>query len=87
MTIDDHILAFKKVTKTYQEDLVLDSVSFFIKPNTVTTLVGPNGAGKSTIAKIMLGIETPDLGEILMPKKLSFAYLPQNIYINAYFFH
>lgn len=81
---DDIIIAFEKVTKNYRKDLILDSISFSIKSNSVTTLVGPNGAGKSTLAKLILGIETPQSGKILMPKKLSFSYLPQKIYINNY---
>jgi zinc transport system ATP-binding protein len=82
--MNDEIIAFEKVTKKYGSDVVLDNVSFPIKRNSVTTLVGPNGAGKSTIAKLILGIEFLDSGKIMMPKKLSFAYLPQKIYINKY---
>ena len=81
--MNDEIIAFEKVTKKYGSDVVLDNVSFPIKRNSVTTLVGPNGAGKSTIAKLILGIEFLDSGKIMMPKKLSFAYLPQKIYIST----
>ncbi len=81
---DLDILTFKNVTKSFVSEIILDSVSFSIKKHTITTLVGQNGAGKSTIAKIMLGIDRPDSGEVLVHDKISFGYLPQNIHINPY---
>jgi zinc transport system ATP-binding protein len=80
----DDILTFNNITKSFGSELVLDSISFRIKKHTITTLVGPNGAGKSTIAKIMLGIDRPDSGDVIMSSKLSFGYLSQNISINPY---
>ena len=84
MIIDNELIIFDKITKSFNKDKVLDSISFVIKNNSITTLVGPNGAGKSTIAKLILGIETPDSGQLTIANRLSFAYLPQKIYINSY---
>lgn len=84
MIIDNELIIFDKITKSFNKDKVLDSISFVIKNNSITTLVGPNGAGKSTIAKLILGIESPDSGQLTIANRLSFAYLPQKIYINSY---
>lgn len=48
---------------------VLKGVSFHIKNGEKVSLVGENGEGKSTIIKLLLGLFTPDKGEILVGGK------------------
>ncbi|MBF0307248.1 MAG: NHLP bacteriocin export ABC transporter permease/ATPase subunit, partial [Alphaproteobacteria bacterium] len=48
---------------------VLNGVSFRIKPGEFVAIVGPSGSGKSTIMRLLLGIETPDDGEIFFDGK------------------
>lgn len=42
----------------------LDDISIEIKPGEKIALVGENGSGKSTLVKLILGIYTPNIGEI-----------------------
>lgn len=42
----------------------LDGVSLTLRERSVTALVGQSGSGKSTIARMVLGIERPDAGEV-----------------------
>jgi len=39
-------------------------VSFDVAPGVITGLLGPNGAGKTTLLRILLGVLTPDRGEV-----------------------
>ncbi|MCI7472777.1 MAG: ABC transporter ATP-binding protein/permease [Clostridiales bacterium] len=55
---------FQSVTFAYDEEKVLDDVSFTIKPGTVTAIVGPSGSGKSTIAKLMAGFWDASRGQV-----------------------
>ncbi len=48
------------------EPLVLDKVTLDIPPGACVALVGPSGSGKSTLIKLILGIETPTEGRILL---------------------
>jgi cell division transport system ATP-binding protein len=48
-------LLFKKVAKTYGDEVALEDVSFLIKTGEFVFITGPSGAGKSTIMKIILG--------------------------------
>jgi phospholipid/cholesterol/gamma-HCH transport system ATP-binding protein len=45
---------------------VLDGVSIDIEPGKTTTVVGPSGVGKSVLLKLIMGIMTPDAGEIFI---------------------
>lgn len=45
---------------------ILDHVNLTINAGSFVAITGPNGSGKSTLAKIIMGIEKPDSGQILM---------------------
>ena len=45
-------------------DLTLKNISLTIKAGSFTAIVGPSGGGKSTIAKLLLGFDTPEDGNI-----------------------
>lgn len=48
------------------EKSIIEDVSFTVKDGEMLVITGPNGGGKSTLAKLMMGIETPDSGSIFM---------------------
>jgi peptide/nickel transport system ATP-binding protein len=43
----------------------IDNVSFHLGRGEILGLVGESGAGKSTIGRVVLGLERPDLGEVV----------------------
>jgi len=48
----------------WREQVVLDDVSLALRPGEILGLVGRSGAGKSTLARILLGLEPPNGGEV-----------------------
>ncbi|MEO5987778.1 MAG: ABC-F family ATP-binding cassette domain-containing protein [Candidatus Eisenbacteria bacterium] len=53
--------------------------SFQLNAGQKAGLVGPNGAGKTTVFRMIVGEESPDEGEVTLPKRLSLGYYRQDI--------
>ncbi|HET58965.1 MAG TPA: ABC-F family ATP-binding cassette domain-containing protein [Chloroflexi bacterium] len=76
------MLTVNRISKSYNLDLVLDQVTFTIKPRDRVGLIGVNGSGKSTIMRILIGEETADSGTYqLTPPDLTVGYLSQGLEI------
>lgn len=56
------MIKINSLTKRFGEHLVVDNLSFEVKPGEVLGFLGPNGAGKSTTMKMLTGFLTPDGG-------------------------
>jgi lipopolysaccharide export system ATP-binding protein len=59
-------LDIKGISKNFKLRKVVQSVSFSISSGQVVGLLGPNGAGKTTSFYMVVGLLTPDQGEILL---------------------
>ena len=57
------------VTKRYGERVAVDDLSFTVRPGAVTGFLGPNGAGKSTTMRMILGLDRPTSGDVLVNGK------------------
>ena len=61
----EDIIQLKNISKTYEDNKVLDNLSLNIKKNEFLTLLGPSGCGKTTTLKIIAGFENADEGSVL----------------------
>src|SRR5262249_24560591 len=50
-----------------------------LNPGEKMGLVGPNGAGKTTLFRMIVGEESPDEGEVSVPKRLTVGYFRQDV--------
>ena len=57
------------ITKSYDENVILDKLNLYIRENEFLTLLGPSGCGKTTLLRILGGFETPDSGDIIFDGK------------------
>ena len=58
------VLTFDAVTKRYGSRSAVDGLCFEVAERSITGLLGSNGAGKSTAMKLLLGLATPNSGQI-----------------------
>lgn len=59
-------VVFDHVHFGYGREDVLVDVDFQVAAGTFTALIGPNGAGKTTLLRLLLGLNRPRSGEILV---------------------
>lgn len=62
----DPVIEFRDVSFAFGDRPILDGVSFAMEEGRTRVIMGASGAGKSTILKLILGLLTPDAGEILV---------------------
>ncbi|MFL6414111.1 MAG: LPS export ABC transporter ATP-binding protein [Bryobacteraceae bacterium] len=60
------ILQTVEISKSYNGRKVVDSVSVRVEQGEVVGLLGPNGAGKTTSFHTIVGLVSPDSGEVLL---------------------
>jgi lipopolysaccharide export system ATP-binding protein len=60
------ILSTIDLTKSYKGRKVVDDISLKIAQGEVVGLLGPNGAGKTTTFYIIVGLTSPDAGQVLL---------------------
>ncbi len=53
------------ISKSYDEQMILDDLNLYIRENEFLTLLGPSGCGKTTTLRILGGFETPDKGQVI----------------------
>ncbi|RMD86255.1 MAG: ATP-binding cassette domain-containing protein [Candidatus Dadabacteria bacterium] len=59
-------IKIRDLHKSFGSQVVLDGISLEIPTGKITTIVGPSGVGKSVLLKLIAGILTPEIGDILI---------------------
>ena len=73
-----NILTFENISKSFENRVLLDAVSFGLDDTDKVGVIGVNGTGKSTLLRIAAGALEPDDGRVTSMSGLRTAYLPQN---------
>ncbi len=73
------LVEFKSLSKSFHKKILVDNISFKLNKGEITTLIGQNGAGKTTLAKIILGQEKYNSGELIIKPNIKIGYVPQKL--------
>jgi ABC-2 type transport system ATP-binding protein len=60
------VISARGLTKRYGAVLAVDDLSFDVEPGAVTGFLGANGAGKSTTMRMVLGLDAPTSGSVIV---------------------
>lgn len=71
------LLTVSRLCKRYDDRDVLREISFTLGPRSRVVLVGPNGCGKSTLLRLLVSLEQPDSGEVIVNPQVRLGYLDQ----------
>ena len=63
------MISARELTKDYGDKRAVDSLTFDVRPGIVTGFLGPNGAGKSTTMRLVLGLDRPTAGNVIVNGK------------------
>ena len=79
------LIDIKNISKSFDDNLVLDDLNLYIRENEFLTLLGPSGCGKTTLLRILGGFEKPDQGRILFQGKDITDLAPNKRQLNTVF--
>ncbi|MGW1195982.1 ABC transporter ATP-binding protein [Streptomyces sp. NPDC002536] len=60
------MIELEGLTKRYGDKLAVDHLTFSVRPGVITGFLGPNGAGKSTTMRMVLDLDNPTSGTVLI---------------------
>ena len=76
--LGDIVIETKKLTKSFDDKLLFENLSFNLPPAGIVGVIGANGAGKSTLFKLLTGHEKPDSGDIKIGETVKLGYVDQS---------
>lgn len=62
----DPIVRFDRVTKSFGDLTVLNELDLTVAPDEKIVIIGPSGSGKTTILRVLMTLEKPDTGTIMV---------------------
>jgi len=72
------VIEVDHLTKGFGDRVLIDDLSFTLPRNGIVGVIGPNGAGKTTLFKTLLGLETPDTGNVKIGETVKISYVDQS---------
>ena len=66
------------VTKAYDDNVLVENMTFALPPGGIVGVIGPNGAGKTTLFRMITGQEQPDGGKIRIGETVKLGYQDQS---------
>lgn len=75
--LGNKVIEFHDVSKAYGDKLLFEHLSFVLPPAGIVGVIGPNGAGKTTLFRMIMGLETPDSGDIEIGETVKLSYVDQ----------
>jgi len=78
---ENYMLNVSNLSVKFQNQTVLDNISFKLKKGKTLAIVGPNGAGKTVFFRALLNL-VPYSGKIEWIDKVKIGYVPQNLSVS-----
>ena len=76
--LGDLVIEAKDIQKSFDEKVLIESLSFQLPAGGIVGIIGPNGAGKTTLFNMITGHEKTDAGEIRLGETVKIASVDQS---------
>ncbi len=75
--LGNQVIEFHDVSMGYGDRLLFEHLEFVLPPAGIVGVIGPNGAGKTTLFRLIMGLEQPLGGEIVIGETVKLSYVDQ----------
>ncbi|APG85122.1 ABC transporter ATP-binding protein [Sinorhizobium americanum CCGM7] len=72
------VIEAENISKGYDDQLLIEGLSFKLPPGGIVGVIGPNGAGKTTLFRMITGQEQPEEGAIRIGDSVQLGYVDQS---------
>ena len=76
--LGNEVINFNNVSKSFDDKLLIDNLTFKLPPGGIVGVIGANGAGKTTLFRMITKEEIPNNGEIIIGETVSLNYVDQS---------
>jgi ATP-binding cassette ChvD family protein len=76
--LGDLVIESENISKSFDDRLLIENLSFKLPPGGIVGIIGPNGAGKTTLFKMITGHEKPDSGSFSVGDTVQLGYIDQS---------
>ncbi|MGJ0121600.1 energy-dependent translational throttle protein EttA [Williamsia sp. MIQD14] len=76
--LGDVVVEVKNLDKGFDGRVLIKDLSFTLPRNGIVGVIGPNGVGKTTLFKTIVGLESPDSGDVKVGETVKLSYVDQN---------
>ncbi|EAR25570.1 carbomycin resistance ATPase [marine actinobacterium PHSC20C1] len=76
--LGSQVIDAKKLTKGFDERILINGLSFTLPRNGIVGVIGPNGVGKTTLFKTIVGLEPLDSGDLKIGDTVDISYVDQS---------
>ena len=76
--LGSEVINFNNVSKSFEDKLLIDNLTFKLPPGGIVGVIGANGAGKTTLFRMITKEEIPNNGEIIIGETVSLNYVDQS---------
>jgi len=72
------VIEVNELQKGYDGRVLIEDLSFTLPRNGIVGVIGANGVGKTTLFKTIVGLETPDAGNVKVGETVKISYVDQS---------
>jgi len=76
--LGQNVVDIDHLSKGFDDNLLIDDLTFKLPPGGIVGIIGPNGAGKTTLFRMITGQEKPDKGGIKIGESVRLGYVDQS---------
>jgi ATP-binding cassette ChvD family protein len=81
--LGDVVIEADNLSKSYDDKLLFEGLTFKLPPGGIVGIIGPNGAGKTTLFRLITEQEKPNGGSFRTGETVTLAYVDQNRPLDA----